>query len=135
MKIGDYLIFIALVLVDSRVALFRADQMLTTPQFALVLTVAAVPVATPAVLSLTMAAGARILARSQAIVTHLAAMEELAGIDVLCSDKTGTLTQNKLTLGDAFCASGVRSEEIILAAALASGPKTRTPLIWRFSAA
>jgi H+-transporting ATPase len=74
----------------------------------------------PAVLSVTMAVGARKLAEKQAIVTHLAAMEELAGIDVLCSDKTGTLTQNKLTLGDPFCVSGVTPSEIILAAALAS---------------
>jgi H+-transporting ATPase len=122
LKIGDFLIFVALALVVLilAVALFRGDRMLTTLQFALVLTVAAVPVAMPAVLSVTMAVGARKLAQKQAIVTHLAAMEELAGIDVLCSDKTGTLTQNKLTLGDPFCVAGIAPREIILAAALAS---------------
>jgi H+-transporting ATPase len=122
LKIGDFLIFIALalVLLILVVALFRGDKMLTTLQFALVLTVAAVPVAMPAVLSVTMAVGARKLAGKQAIVTRLAAMEELAGIDVLCSDKTGTLTQNKLTLGEPFCVSGVTRSEIVLAAALAS---------------
>ena len=122
LKIGDFLIFVALALVVLilAVALFRGDRMLTTLQFALVLTVAAVPVAMPAVLSVTMAVGARKLAEKQAIVTHLAAMEELAGIDVLCSDKTGTLTQNKLTLGDPFCVAGITPREIILAAALAS---------------
>jgi H+-transporting ATPase len=122
LKIGDFLIVIALALVILilSVALFRGDNMLTTLQFALVLTVAAVPVAMPAVLSVTMAVGARKLAEKQAIVTHLAAMEELAGIDVLCSDKTGTLTQNKLTLGEPFCVTGVKPPEIILAATLAS---------------
>jgi H+-transporting ATPase len=122
LKIGDFLIIIAiaLVILILAVALFRGDRMLTTLQFALVLTVAAVPVAMPAVLSVTMAVGARKLADKQAIVTHLAAMEEIAGIDVLCSDKTGTLTQNKLTLGDPFCVSGVTPLEIILAASLAS---------------
>jgi H+-transporting ATPase len=122
LKIGDFLIFVALALVVLilAVALFRGDRMLTTLQFALVLTVAAVPVAMPAVLSVTMAVGARKLAEKQAIVTHLAAMEELAGIDILCSDKTGTLTQNKLTLGDPFCVSGITPREIILTAALAS---------------
>jgi H+-transporting ATPase len=124
LKIGDFLIVIALALVILilAVALFRGDPMLTTLQFALVLTVAAVPVAMPAVLSVTMAVGARKLADRQAIVTHLESMEELAGIDVLCSDKTGTLTQNKLTLGEPYCASGVAAAEVILAGALASRP-------------
>jgi H+-transporting ATPase len=122
LKIGDFLIVIAiaLVILILTVALFRGDKMLTTLQFALVLTVAAVPVAMPAVLSVTMAVGARKLAERRAIVTHLAAMEEMAGIDVLCSDKTGTLTQNKLTLGDPFCVSGITPSEIILVASLAS---------------
>ena len=121
LKIGDFLIVIALALVALIlvVALFRGDPMLTTLQFALILTVAAVPVAMPAVLSVTMAVGARKLAEKQTIVTHLAAMEEMAGIDVLCSDKTGTLTQNKLTLGDPFCIEGRSPHDVILAAALA----------------
>ena len=121
LKIGDFLIVIALALVVLIlvVALFRGDPMLTTLQFALILTVAAVPVAMPAVLSVTMAVGARKLAEKQTIVTHLAAMEEMAGIDVLCSDKTGTLTQNKLTLGTPFCVQGRTPDDVILAGALA----------------
>ncbi len=130
LKIGDYLIVIAIGLVTLilAVALFRGDPMLTTLQFALVLTVAAVPVAMPAVLSVTMAVGARTLARRKAIVTHLASMEELAGIDVLCSDKTGTLTQNKLTLGEPFCVGGVQAEEVVFAAALASRAEDEDPI-------
>lgn len=122
LKIGDFLIVIALALVILilAVALFRGDRMLTSLQFALVLTVAAVPVAMPAVLSVTMAVGARKLAEKQAIVTHLASMEELAGIDVLCSDKTGTLTQNKLTLGEPYGVRGVTPTDVIRAGALAS---------------
>jgi H+-transporting ATPase len=122
LKIGDYLIILAVVLVAIiiLVALFRGDPMLTTLQFALVLTVAAIPVAMPTVLSVTMAVGARTLARREAIVTRLAAIEELAGVDVLCADKTGTLTQNKLTLGDPFSVNGIAADEVILCAALAS---------------
>ena len=122
LKIGDYLIVLALILVAVIVALgiYRGEPTLTVLQFALVLTVAAIPVAMPTVLSVTMAVGARLLAKKQAIVSKLVAIEELAGVDVLCADKTGTLTQNKLTLGDSFCLDGITADELILAGALAS---------------
>jgi H+-transporting ATPase len=130
LKIGDYLIVIAiaLVILILGVALFRGDPMLTTLEFALVLTVAAVPVAMPAVLSITMAVGARLLARKEAIVSRLAAIEEMAGIDVLCSDKTGTLTENRLTLGDPFCLPGVKPDEVVRAGALASRKEDEDPI-------
>jgi H+-transporting ATPase len=122
LKIGNYLIILAGVLVAAIIiaALFRGDPILTTLQFALVLTVAAIPVAMPTVLSVTMAVGARLLAKKKAIVSKLVAIEELAGVDVLCADKTGTLTQNKLTLGDPFCIANFSAEQVILDGALAS---------------
>ena len=67
-----------------------------------------------------MAVGDRLLAKKQAIVSKLVAIEELAGVDVLCADKTGTLTQNKLTLGEPFCLDATTADELILAGALAS---------------
>ena len=122
LTIGNYLIILAVVLMATIIAfaIFRGDPILTTLQFALVLTVAAIPVAMPTVLSVTMAVGARQLAKKQAIVTRLVAIEELAGVDVPCADKTGTLTQNELTLGDPFGVNNVPAEQIILNAALAS---------------
>ena len=73
LKIGNYLIIlaVALVAVIITVAIFRGDPILTTLQFALVLTVAAIPVAMPTVLSVTMAVGARLLAKKEAIVSRL----------------------------------------------------------------
>lgn len=122
LKIGNYLIVLALILVAIiiTVAISRGDRVLTTLQFALVLTIAAIPVAMPTVLSVTMAIGARLLARKEAIVSRLVAIEELAGMDILCADKTGTMTQNKLTLGDPFRVNDVSIEKVILNAALAS---------------
>ncbi|MEO5788517.1 plasma-membrane proton-efflux P-type ATPase, partial [Gelidibacter sp.] len=122
LKIGNYLIILALVLVAIiiTVSVLRRDPILSTLQFALVLTVAAIPVAMPTVLSVTMAVGARLLAKKQAIVSKLVAIEELAGVDVLCADKTGTLTQNKLTLGDPFSVDNIPAEQVILNGALAS---------------
>jgi H+-transporting ATPase len=122
MKIGRYLIALALALVAAVliVAFLRHDPVLSTLEFALVLLVAAIPVAMPTVLSVTMAVGARLLAKRQVVVTRLAAIEDLAGVDILCSDKTGTLTQNKLTLGEPFCVDDVPADKAILWAALAS---------------
>jgi H+-transporting ATPase len=130
LKIADYLIVIALALAILILvtAFFRHEGLLEVLQFALVLTVAAVPVAMPAVLSVTMALGARVLALKQAIVTRLPAAEELAGVDVLCSDKTGTLTQNKLTPGDAFAVGDISPEQVILSAALASRAEDQDPI-------
>jgi len=122
LRIGNYLIMLAMLLVSVIIAigLYRGNPILTTLQFALVLTVAAIPVAMPTVLSVTMAVGARLLAKKQAIVSKLVAIEELAGVDVLCADKTGTLTQNKLTLGAPFCLDKITADQLILAGALAS---------------
>ena len=122
LKIGNYLIFLAVTLVTIiiAVAIYRGDPILTTLQFALVLTIAAIPVAMPTVLSVTMAVGARLLAKKEAIVRRLVAIEELAGVDLLCADKTGTLTQNKLTLGDPFSVNNNPADQIILNGALAS---------------
>jgi len=129
-KIADYLLIIAAVLgvVIIGVAISRKDPILEMLQFVLVLTIAAVPVAMPAVLSVTMALGAKTLAAKKAIVTKLSAVEEIAGIDVLCSDKTGTLTQSKLTPGDPFTFKNAGSEDVILAGALASREEDQDPI-------
>ena len=130
LQVGHFLILSTLGLVGIVLiaALFRGTPLLETLQFCLVLTVAAIPVALPAVLSVTMAVGAVRLARHQAIVSRLVSIEEMAGIDVLCCDKTGTLTQNKLVLEEPVLFEPVDSQEIIRLAALASRDPERDPI-------
>ena len=130
LKIGDFLILLALVLVVFilAVALHRGSPIARTLEFALVLTVAAIPVAMPTVLSVTMALGARVLARAQAIVSRLVSIEELAGMDLLCSDKTGTLTQNRLTLGTPALLGAASAEEVSACAALAARAEDQDPI-------
>jgi len=122
LRIGNFLILstVGLVTLILAVALARGDPLVQTVLFALILTVAAIPVALPAVLSVTMAVGAERLARLKAIVSRLVAIEELAGVDVLCADKTGTLTENRLTLGEPVVIGGEDRDALLLAGALAS---------------
>jgi H+-transporting ATPase len=129
-RIGDFLILttIALVVLIVMVALFRHEHFLEITRFALVLTVAAIPVALPAVLSVTMAVGATNLARRRAIVSRLTAIEELAGVDVFCSDKTGTLTRNEMQVAEPVTRGGSSERDLFLVAALASRPENRDPI-------
>ena len=89
----------------------------------LVLLIGGIPIAMPTVLSVTMAIGSHRLSQQGAITKRMTAIEEMAGMDVLCSDKTGTLTLNKLTVDrnliEVF-AKGVEKEHVMLLAARAS---------------
>jgi H+-transporting ATPase len=129
-KIGDYLIAfaIALIVLIFLVAMFRQESLLQTLQFALVLLIAAIPVALPAVLSVTMAVGATILAKKQAIVSKLVAIEEMAGVDILCSDKTGTITKNKLSVAQVEAFDPYTEAEVILYATLTSREEDNDPI-------
>ncbi len=129
--IGRYLIAIALALVGVIVvvSLLRGDDAATTLEFALVVTIASIPVALPAVLSVTMAVGARSLARHEAVVSHLPAVEEMSGVDVLCADKTGTITRNELAIADvAVVEEGADREEVLREAALTAERDGQDPI-------
>ena len=127
MRVGDFLIFIAIGLSMILVGLeiVRGQPVVVLVQFVLILVVASIPVAMPAVLSVTMALGALALSRMKAIVSRLQSIEEMAGIDILCSDKTGTLTQNLLTLGDPVTFGKVEAQTMILMGSLASKEENR----------
>src|SRR5271157_523634 len=130
-QIGDFLILLAgaLAVVLVGVQVYRQmvvpghwswDAAGQITQFVLVLLVASVPVALPAVMSVTLALGALALSKQKAIVSRLSAIDELAGVDILCSDKTGTLTQNKLTLSTPIPFGGTKPDDIVLGAAFAT---------------
>ncbi len=129
-KVGNFLIVLTLILIAITllVEINRGKPLIDLLQFSLVLTVAAIPVALPAVLTVTMAIGALYLAKKQVIVSRLASIEELAGVDVLCSDKTGTLTMNKMTVSVPFTVNGYTSEKLMFYAALASKEENNDPI-------
>lgn len=130
LQIGHFLIAFTLVLASIivLVSLNRGDPLAEILQFVLVLSVASIPVALPAVLSVTMAVGAMNLAKRQAIVSKLTAIEELAGIDVFCSDKTGTLTLNRMQVAEPILADGYDLEVLMLNALMASKKENRDPI-------
>ncbi len=129
-KIGDYLIIIAAVLVTltTLVGVYRQLPPFDLLQFGLVLIVAAIPAAMPAVLSVSMAVGAEALAKKQAIVSKLVAIEEMAGVDILCADKTGTITKNQLTVGEVRPLPGFTQDDVLLYATLASREEDKDPI-------
>ena len=129
-KVGNFLIILTLAIVILMILfeLNRGADWKELLRFSLVLTVAAIPVALPAVLTVTMAVGALHLAKRQVIVSRLAAIEELAGVDVLCSDKTGTLTKNQMTVSVPFSVNGYKTEDLMFYAALASKEENYDPI-------
>ena len=129
-RIGNYLIILAAIMVSAVViaALFRQANPLAILQFALILVVASIPVALPAVLTVTMAVGAIVLAKKEAIVSKLVSIEEMAGVDVLCSDKTGTITKNELTVAEAQAFGKFEIDDALLYGTLASREENHDPI-------
>jgi H+-transporting ATPase len=129
-RIGDYLIVLAIVLVAIiiLVSIFRHEQLLTLIQFSLVLIVASIPAALPAVLSVTMAIGAIALSKKEAIVSRMVSIEEMAGMDVLCADKTGTITENKLTVAEVRPYGKRKENDILIYGTLASREEDKDPI-------
>lgn len=131
-QIGNFLVVITVVLVVIIFIVQLVEQgvskTLDVLRDVLVLTVAAIPVGLPTVLSVTMAVGAKQLARKKVIIKRLTAVEEMASISVLCSDKTGTLTLNELTFDEPYLTPGFTAEDILLYSYLAAEPGANDPI-------
>jgi H+-transporting ATPase len=94
----------------------------------LVLLMSAVPVALPVMFTVSMAMGSIELGRRGVLITHLSAIEDAANMDVLCADKTGTLTMNRLSLTGAVRQPGFTENDVVRAGALASNESNADPI-------
>ncbi|KAM0580515.1 hypothetical protein ACHAO2_001980 [Verticillium nonalfalfae] len=104
---------------------YRSNDIVEILRFTLPILIVGVPVGLPAVVTTTMAVGAAYLAKKKAIVQKLSAIESLAGVEILCSDKTGTLTKNKLSLAEPYTVAGVEPDDLMLTACLAASRKKK----------
>jgi H+-transporting ATPase len=138
-EVGDFLLVLAFALALILVGVQGYRELIMNPdwswstagsilQYVLVLLIASIPVALPAVMSVTMAIGAYTLSLQKAIVSRLSAIEELAGVDVLCSDKTGTLTMNELTVEEFIPFGSYKDDDVIACAALATQTSSEDPI-------
>merc|ERR1719502_1067173 len=127
-EICEHVMAVALIFIIAVIAveLQRGHILLTTITLCLSILIAAVPVALPVVMQVTLALGAGEMAKQQAIVTHLTAMQEIASMTILCSDKTGTLTTAKIQVMDqqVWTAPDISTDNIMEWSAVASNPHT-----------
>ncbi|KAI9278550.1 plasma-membrane proton-efflux P-type ATPase [Phascolomyces articulosus] len=137
--IGNFLIIITLILacvlfiydlVELRVlnGSVTGENVLDTLKEVVVITIAAIPVGLPTVMSVTMAVGAKELAKRQVIIKRLTAVEELSAVSILCTDKTGTLTLNELTFDEPYVSSQYQKDDVLLYAYLASESGAQDPI-------
>jgi H+-transporting ATPase len=128
--IGRFLIALSITLIAIvfTILTLRGDPLIESTRFILVLAIASIPVALPTVLSVTMAIGATVLAKKKAIVSNFKSIEELAGIDELCVDKTGTLTKNKIAVFSPKAYSGFGISDLFTYGLLATDTERRTPI-------
>jgi H+-transporting ATPase len=124
-KYAMYLSIAALAFVVLDAALTRTLDLITLVSFALIFLMGSVPVALPAVFAIVLAVGAMQLAKEGALVTRLDSIEDAASMEVLCLDKTGTITQNELSITDPIPFLGFEKDDVAIMASLASKEEIR----------
>ena len=122
------LIIGGLLVLTIAVSVVRDMAILEILPLMLVLLLSAIPVALPVMYTVSMAVGARDLAKRSVLVTRLSATEDAATMDVLCVDKTGTLTLNELSISQVFPVGPFTEREAVQFGALASQEANRDPL-------
>ncbi|MDE2249332.1 MAG: plasma-membrane proton-efflux P-type ATPase [Xanthomonadaceae bacterium] len=129
-RVVKWLFLIVGLLVAAAVAasLLEGYRLLTILPLALVLLMGAVPVALPVMFTVSMAIGARLLAHRGVLVTRLSAAEDAANLTVLCADKTGTLTQNRLAFAEARPQPGQSADDVLRFGAWASNEADADPI-------
>jgi len=122
-------VFLAITII---VSLLRGEALVSSLPLLLILLISAVPVALPAMFSVSMARGSRQLAAKGVLVSRLTATEDAATLTTLCIDKTGTLTQNKLTVQEFIAADNFTTTEVLQYAVLASEAANNDPIDMAF---
>lgn len=131
-RFGFFLMLVTLVLVMAILAinLYLGRPVLVSLLFSLALAVGLTPQLLPAIISINLARGAKRMAREKVIVKRLASIENFGSMDVICSDKTGTLTEGVVRLQSALDVAGAPSEKVLLYAYLNASYETgfRNPI-------
>ncbi len=122
------ILVVTLLAVAFAVSWIRGINLLVMLSLALILLVSAIPVALPTMFTVTMALGSQELAKKGVLVTRLSASEDAALMDVLCVDKTGTLTMNMLKIADVVEINGYTKDDVMLFGALASQKANQDPI-------
>src|ERR1035437_6544332 len=122
MTVVKYLIYfgIAASILVSAFAFLMHLSILIMLTFVIIVLLGAIPAALPAVLTIVQSVRATELAKKGALVTKLDSVEDAASIDIICFDKTGTITQNKLSVVDSIPFSNNKKEDVVKIAALTS---------------
>ncbi|WP_291125192.1 plasma-membrane proton-efflux P-type ATPase [Flavobacterium sp. UBA6031] len=122
MAVVKYMMYlgIAASVIVTGYALLMHMSILLILTFVVIFLLGAIPVALPAVLTIVQSVGATELAKKGALVTRLESVEDAASIDIICFDKTGTITQNKLSVVDSIPFSGNQKEDVLRIASLTS---------------
>ncbi len=121
-----------LILVAVAFSLIRGISIPDILPIILVVLLSAIPVALPAMFTVTMALGSTELAKKGVIITRLSAVEDAATMDVLCADKTGTITMNKLTIAKVIPQKGFTEQDTILTGFFASQEANQDPIDMAF---